>query len=79
MKGSPRDERQERLDRLRRLRTRLVADVADLPDVEKAGLAAAILSDTDPSLPVLEAFFDGLDDTTHGELISRAADQEERP
>lgn len=79
MKEDPSDAREDRTRDLEKLKTRMLSLVEDLTDVEKAGMAGALMSDTDPTLEVIEAFFDNLDDTTHGELVSQAADQEDRP
>lgn len=78
MKEDPSDAREDRTRDLEKLKTRMLSLVEDLTDVEKAGMAGALMSDTDPTREVLEAFFDNLDDTTHTELCTRAADQEER-
>lgn len=48
-------------------------------DEDKAKIAAAILNETNPNKDTLAAFFTALSDSTHGELINRAMDQEERP
>ncbi len=49
-----------------------------MEEEEKAKLAAFILNETNPTKDCMKAFFDTLDDTVHGELVNRAAEQEGR-
>jgi predicted metal-binding transcription factor (methanogenesis marker protein 9) len=42
---------------------------------DRAKLAAFILNETNPTKDCMKVFFD---DLVHGELVSRAADEEER-
>jgi len=51
----------------------------NLTDSQKAILAAELMNDlASPSKEHLETFFDTLDDAVHNEVISRAAEREER-
>lgn len=45
---------------------------------DRAELAAMILNSIDPTQDNLEKFFATLDDTLHGEVVNRAADEEDR-
>lgn len=47
-------------------------------DGDKAELAAMILNSIDPKEENLIKFFATLDDALHGEVVSRAADEEDR-
>lgn len=47
-------------------------------DIDKAELAAMILNSIDPTADNLEKFFETLDDMCHSEVVSRAADEEDR-
>lgn len=47
-------------------------------DIDKAELAAMILNSIDPKEENLIKFFETLDDMCHGELVCRAADEEDR-
>ena len=47
-------------------------------DIDKAELAAMILNSIDPKKENLEKFFNTLDYMCHAEIVSRAADEEDR-
>lgn len=60
------------------MNTKIAKILESLTEEEQATLAAEILNEIDPTLENMEAFFNKLNDTVHGELISRAEDQENR-